>query len=292
MLTSELLKEIKTIELRAKHLATSALAGEYASVFRGQGIEFDEIREYVVGDDVRAIDWNVTAKMSQPFVKIFREDRELTIMLLIDISRSQYFGTQAKTKRQITAELAAILAFLASQNNDKIGVILFSSKIEKFIPPKKGKGHVWHIIKNILSYEPQEKGTDLSQALRFLLKIQKRRSLCFVISDFICSDYEKDMVMVRKNHDLVAAITQDPHEKALPDAGCVLLQSLETGEVTAVDTRDPRFQAEMHQQNRRRTEDLHRFLAKSHIDSLNLNTKGRAATELMRLIRRREKQHA
>ncbi len=235
-LSPEIIARIRSIHLRTHHLVDDLMAGEYVSAFKGRGMEFEEVREYQVGDDVRTIDWNVTARMNHPYVKTYREEREMTVMLLVDVSSSGQFGSQARTKNQVAAEVAAILAYAAIRNNDKVGLILFTDVVEKYIPPKKGRGHVWRVIREVLKPRATHGRTDLAAALEYLTRITHRRVVCFVISDFLDEGYERPLLLASKAHELVCITITDPRERVLPDIGLVELQDAETGEVVLLDT--------------------------------------------------------
>lgn len=238
METSELLKKVRKIEIKTRGLSRNIFAGEYHSAFKGRGMAFSEVREYQFGDDIRNIDWNVTARYSHPYVKIYEEERELTVMLLIDVSGSREFGTTGKFKKNVITEMAAVLAFSAMQNNDKIGVIFFSDTIEKFIPPKKGKSHVLRIIAELIAFEPQNRGTNIPETLRYLTNALKKRSTAFVISDFMDdhADMEKALSIANKKHDVVALKIYDERETELPPIGLVKLKDAETGGYMVVDS--------------------------------------------------------
>ncbi len=248
MLSPELIKKIKHIQLKAGYQATEILAGEYSSVFKGVGIEFDEVREYLPGDDVRTIDWNVTARMSHPFVKVFREEREMTLILMVDVSPSQIFGTTGRSKREVAAELAAVLAFLAIKSHDKVGLIIFSNEVELYIPPKKGRAHIWRIIREVLTHEPKkefhrEPGqpgtvTDLNSVLDYMLKVTKRKSTCFLISDFFTDHFEKTLRLAANRHDVVCVRVEDRRELELVPIGFAEFEDSETGERFILDTSD------------------------------------------------------
>jgi uncharacterized protein (DUF58 family) len=235
---SELLKKVRKIEIKTKGLSSNIFAGQYHSAFKGRGMAFSEVREYQYGDDIRNIDWNVTARFNHPFIKVFEEERELTVMLVIDVSGSRNFGTTIRTKRELITEIAAVLSFSAIQNNDKIGVILFSNKIEKFIPPKKGRSHILRIIRELLDFEPQEQTTNISEALRYLTNAIKKKSISFLITDFIAPDFEDAMRIANRKHDLIAVQVYDPRETELPPVGLMKLQDAETGNWRWVDTSD------------------------------------------------------
>lgn len=240
METSELIKRVRRIEIKTRGLSRNIFAGEYHSAFKGRGMAFSEVREYQVGDDVRNIDWNVTARYNKPFVKMYEEERELTVMLLIDVSGSREFGSKDVLKKNIITEVAAILAFSAIQNNDKIGVIFFSSKIEKFIPPKKGRSHILRIISELIDFEPEERGTDISGAIRYMTNAIKKRCTAFLISDFIQqeSTLENALSIANNRHDMVALRIYDERETELPDIGMIKLKDAETGNYTWIDSSD------------------------------------------------------
>ena len=239
-LSPELLARIKAIQIRTQRLVTDVLAGEYHSAFKGRGMEFEQVREYAPGDDIRHIDWNVTARMSSPFVKEHREERELTVMLIVDVSSSGAFGTSGKQKREVVAELAAVLAYLAIQNNDRVGMIVFSDRIERFIPPKKGRAHVWRVIREVLSFRPAGRGTDLEGALEYLSRVVRRRSVGFVISDFLDTGFAERLRVAARRHDLTAIRVLDRREVSLPRLGLVELEDAETGRTVVMDTSDRR----------------------------------------------------
>src|SRR5574344_1328246 len=230
METVELLKKVRQIEIKTKGLSNHIFAGEYHSAFKGRGMAFSEVREYQFGDDVRSIDWNVTARMNRPYIKIFEEERENTVMLLIDVSGSREFGTEARFKKNIITEIAATLAFSTIQNNDKVGVMFFSNRVEKFIPAKKGKTHVLHIIRELLTFQSQERGTDINEVLRYLTNAIKKRCTAFVISDFYADDFEKSLRIANQKHDLAALQIYDVRETELPSVGLMKRLDAETGE--------------------------------------------------------------
>lgn len=238
METSELLKKVRKIEIRTKGLVNQIFSGEYHSVFKGRGMVFSEVREYQLGDDIRLIDWNVSARFNHPYVKIFEEERELTVMLVVDVSGSGEFGTVQQMKRDVSAELCAVLAFSALQNNDKVGVIFFSDIVEKFIPPKKGRTHVLRIVRELLDFQPSHRKTNVTEGLRYLTSAIKKRSIAFLISDFIADGYNDALKIAAKKHDLIAVHLYDPRESALVPTGLMRVFDAETGEATWVDTSD------------------------------------------------------
>jgi len=239
MTTAEILKKVRRIEIKTKGLSNHIFAGEYHSTFKGRGMSFSEVREYMPGDDVKFIDWNVTARFSHPFVKVFEEERELIMMLLVDISGSSLFGTQKQVKRDLIAELGAVLSFSATTNNDKVGVIFFSDKVDKYIPPKKGKGHILHIIRELIALEPKQTGeTDIRVALELLNNVMKKRSITFLMSDFVSKPYEQALQLAARKHDLVGIHVYDKYDRELPAAGLLQVRDSETGQMFWIDTED------------------------------------------------------
>jgi uncharacterized protein (DUF58 family) len=234
--TKEILKKVRKIEIKTRRLSDHIFSGEYHTSFKGRGMTFSEVRQYQYGDDVRAIDWNVTARYNEPFVKVFEEERELTMMLMVDCSGSEIFGTKNQFKNEIITEIAATLAFSSTQNNDKVGLILFSDQIELFIPPKKGKSHVLRIIRELIEFQPKSRKTDLTQALKFLSSVMKKKAIVFLISDFMVNDYEKTLKIAAKKHDLTGIRVYDEREKSIPNLGVVNMIDAETGETILVDT--------------------------------------------------------
>lgn len=234
--TSELLKKVRKIEIKTKGLSKHIFSGEYHSAFKGRGMSFSEVRDYQYGDDVRNIDWNVTARTGDPHVKIFEEERELTVMLLIDMSQSSFFGTTSQMKNEILTEICAVIAFSAINNNDKVGVLFFSDQIEKFIPPKKGKQHILRIIRELLNFEPKSKKTDIGQALEYFNNVIKKRSICFVLSDFLATGYENPLRIASRRHDIVGLHIVDPREEKLPSIGLIRAIDAETDTIQWIDT--------------------------------------------------------
>ncbi|MDP4203988.1 DUF58 domain-containing protein [Paludibacter sp.] len=287
METSELLKKVRQIEIKTRGLSRNIFAGEYHSAFKGRGMTFSEVREYQFGDDIRSIDWNVTARFNHPYVKVFEEERELTVMLLVDVSGSRDFGTVNQTKRNLMTEIAATIAFSAIQNKDKIGVVFFSDKIEKFIPPQKGKKHILYIIRELLDFQPESSRTDVSQVLQYFTNAIKRRCTAFLISDFIDGEFERAMMIANRKHDVVALQVYDPRETELPDIGLVKLKDAETGERLWVDTSDRRLRMAYHNWWGENQISLQQVLAKCNVDSVSISTDEDYVKSLMRLFKLR-----
>lgn len=289
METSELIKRVRRIEIKTRGLSRNIFAGEYHSAFKGRGMAFSEVREYQFGDDVRNIDWNVTARYNKPFVKIYEEERELTVMLLIDVSGSREFGSNDKLKKNMVTEIAAVLAFSAIQNNDKIGVIFFSEKIEKFIPPKKGRSHILRIISELIDFEPEARGTDISGAIRYLTNAIKKRCTAFVISDFIQNDptLENALSIANNRHDVVALRIYDEREASLPDIGMIKLKDAETGEYAWVDTSDRKARHIYRKWWHGLSEQLDNSFTKSGVDYVNISTNHDYVKSLMTLFKKR-----
>jgi uncharacterized protein (DUF58 family) len=242
--TRELLKKVRQIEIKTRGMVNQIFSGEYHSVFKGRGMEFSEVREYQYGDDVRSIDWNVSARFSHPFIKIFEEERELTVMLVVDFSGSGEFGSWLSLKNEIAAEICAVLAFSAIKNNDKVGLILFTDRIEKFVPPKKGRAHILRIVRELVSFQPAGSKTNIREALEYFNHVTKKRSIAFLISDFIDTGYDKILRIISRKHDVIAVEIADPREEVLPDAGFFKLRDAETGRERWVDTGDARMRRE------------------------------------------------
>lgn len=275
---SDLLKKVRKIEIRTRALSHQIFAGEYHSAFKGRGMAFSEVREYQYGDDVRNMDWNVTARLRSPYVKVFEEEREMTVMLLIDISRSGFFGTVGGTKRDLIAEIAAVLSFSAILNNDKVGALFFSDKVEKFIPPKKGRSHLLHIIREIIELEPSSSGTDISAALRFLTNAIKQKCTAFLLSDMMDTDAEgnpncEDAIKVAVNrHDLSVIKIYDPRERVVPDVGLVNVKDSETGESAWVNTSSRKMREAYAQATRNADDKALKLLRRYQIDSVDIST--------------------
>jgi len=270
--TSALLKKVRKIEIKTKGLSNHIFAGEYNTAFKGKGMAFSEVREYQPGDDIRSIDWNVTARYNSPFVKVFEEEREMTVMLLIDVSASGNFGTQEQFKRELATELAAILAFSAINNNDKVGVIFFTDKVEQFIPPKKGKSHILRIIREVLAFEPTGKGTDIAGALEYFSTVIKKRSICFILSDFMSKEFDRPLKIASKKHDLVALRIHDTREDTLPNVGLVPMQDAETEKMLFVDTSSKKVRDNFAKNRTQATEKLRKLFPASGVDLIDITT--------------------
>jgi len=289
MLTREILKQVHQIELRTRGLVNHVFSGEYHSVFKGRGMEFSEVREYQFGDDIRNIDWNVTARFGHPFIKIFEEERELTVMLLVDLSGSLIFGTVEKTKQQVAAEISAILAFSAMKNNDKVGMILFTDKIEKFVPPRKGKKHVLRIIRDVLSFEPTGKSTSIKIALEYLNNAIKKRSIVFLLSDFMDESYDRILRIIGKKHDLVGVVLNDEREKVLPRIGLVKFVDAETGKERWIDTSSSSVQRQLHKIKMLNIEKRKTLFVASRLDSIEVQTGRDYVKPLVQFFKMRER---
>ena len=287
METTDILKRVRQIEIKTRGLSSNIFAGEYHSAFKGRGMMFSEVREYQYGDDVRNIDWNVTARFNRPFVKVFEEERELTVMLLIDVSGSREFGTTWRTKKNMISEMAAVLAFSAIQNNDKIGVILFSNKVEKFIPPKKGRKHILHIIREMVGFEPENRETDISGALRYLTNAIKKRCTAFVISDFLDTNFEDALKIANQKHDVVALKVFDPRETELPNIGFVKFKDAETGQLRWINTSKRSNRDAYSQWWNDNDEKVSTMFRKSGVDSVSVRTDEDYVKALMALFKKR-----
>jgi uncharacterized protein (DUF58 family) len=285
--TKELLKKVRKIEIKTRRLSDHVFGGEYHSTFKGRGMTFSEVRQYQFGDDVRNIDWNVTARYNEPFVKVFEEERELTMMLMADISGSEFFGTDAQFKNEIVTEIAATLAFSAMQNNDKIGLILFSDDIELFIPPKKGKSHVLRIIRELLEFKPKSKRTDVAYALKYLTNVMKKKAIVFVLSDFITEDYKDTLRIVSKKHDVTGIRIFDKHEEHIPNLGMVQMMDEETNELMLVNTSSKGVRNQYHNYYRERVDYFKDSFAKSGAGALSCRTDESYVKKLLGYFKRR-----
>lgn len=288
MNTTELLKKVRKIEIKTKGLSNHIFAGEYHTAFKGKGMAFSEVREYQAGDDVRAIDWNVTARYNNPFIKVFEEEREMTVILLIDISKSGKFGTEEKSKKEIATELSAVLAFSAIQNNDKVGVIFFTDIIEKFIPPKKGKSHILRIIRELLVFEPQNNATDIGVALEYLSSVIKKRSVCFLLSDFLDKDFTRPLQIANKKHDIVAVRIHDKREENLPNVGMIKMVDAESGLSSWIDSSSKKIRMQFAGKYKNKAEKLKQDLLLCGVDHININTAESYIKPLINFFKQRE----
>ena len=287
MNTTDLLKKVRKIEIKTRGLSRHLFAGEYHSAFKGRGMSFSEVRDYQYGDDVRNIDWNVTARTGDPHVKIFEEERELTVMLLVDVSQSVYFGTRRAFKQEIITEICAVLAFSAINNNDKVGVLFFSDKVEQFIPPKKGKSHILRIIRELLDLEPANSGTDLGEALRYFNNVVKKRSIAFLLSDFAAPAYADALRVAARRHDLIGVQVYDPLEAALPNVGLLPARDAETGRTRWIDTGSRRERERYAARFRARVEELTQLFARSGADLMRVRTDADYAKVLHQFFQKR-----
>ena len=270
--SQEILKKVRRIEIRTNRLVNESLAGEYHSVFKGRGMEFDEVREYTPGDDIRTIDWNVTSRMGHPYVKKFVEERELTVMLLVDASASGDFGTVGSTKRAMAAEVCALLAFSAIRNHDRVGLFIFTDREERYVPPRKGRNHVLRVIREVLTFQPVGRKTDLALALESLARGVRRRSVAFVVSDFLSSGYERALRLANRKHDVIALSLSDPREQELPPVGILEMEDAETGRRILVDTWDRRGMKSFAANARQRAEERRRLFRRNEVDFVELST--------------------
>jgi uncharacterized protein (DUF58 family) len=284
----EILRQVKLIELRTRGLVNSVFTGEYRSVFKGQGMEFSEVREYQPGDEVRSIDWNVTARMRRPFVKRYIEERELTVMLVVDLSGSERFGTVKRFKSELASELAAVLAMSAIRNNDRVGVLLFTDRVEHVIPPRKGRRHVLRIIRDLLAFEPVGRGTDMVTAIDYVARMLNEHAIVFIVSDFLESDIDHPLKLLAQRHDVVAVTVEDPSERLLPDIGIARLIDPETGETFEVDTSDPRVRDSYSERVEAEREVRKHLLRRLAIDEVAVRTEAGVVEPLLRFFRSRE----
>lgn len=289
LLDEKLIAKIKGIQIRAKHLVNTSFAGEYKSAFKGRGMEFDEVREYWPGDDIRSIDWNVSARSNAPYVKVFKDERELTVMFVVDVSASSHFGTVDKFKNEITAEIAALLAYTALRNNDKVGLIIFSDHVELYVPPKKGRGHVWRLIKEILTYQSKARKTDINVPLEFLNQVIRSRAVAFLISDFQGDGYQKLLQVTGKHHDLIAISVTDPREATLPSIGYIELEDAETGEHMLVNTNDRKLLGDYAKFSRMDRKEKRDFMHSSGIDFVEIETDKPYVNSIVEFFKKRER---
>ena len=272
MLSKEILKKVRKIQYKISRMSNEMISGQYTSVFKGAGIEFDEVREYIPGDDIRSIDWNVTARSGVPHIKRFAEERELTVMLAVDLSGSQRFGSVESLKSELAAEISALLAFLAIKNNDKVGLLIFTDTCEKYLPPQKGRRHVLRVIREILGYQPSGTGTRIEEALKFINKVLKQRSIIFLVSDFIDANFEKVLGIAARRHDLVAVRLKDPREAELPGLGLVELEDNETGRRVLIDTTDEQVKLMVRDEAKQRDEFLAKLFRRNKVDLIDIST--------------------
>ena len=287
MEVKELIKKVRKIEIKTKRLSSQIFSGEYHSAFKGRGMAFSEVREYAIGDEIRTIDWNVTARFNEPFVKVFEEERQLTVMLIVDISASGGFGTRNQLKRETITELCAVLAFSAVSNNDQIGVLLFSNKIEKFIPPKKGKSHILRIIRELIDFEPTGTSTDIAGALKYFTQVVKKKSIAFVLSDFMDNDFTDALKIASRKHDLVALKVNDKAESELPKIGIAKFKDLETGESKWINTSSKRVRENYKTKREEQNAKLRDIFRKSKTDFAEIDTNEGYIKPLMTLFKRR-----
>ena len=289
MLPREVLRQVRRLQLRARRAVEDLLGGEYRSVFKGTGIAFEEVREYQPGDDIRTIDWNVTARMGHPFIKRFVEERELTVLLMLDCSGSSQFGTFLQQKREVAAELAAVLAFSAISNNDRVGLIAFTDRVERFVPPRKGTRHVLRLIRDVLFFQPQRRGTCIRAALDYANRILHRRAVIFLMSDFLDSGYERSVKLTGRRHDLIAVPLSDPREQELPAVGLLQLEDAETGRPFLLDTSSREVRTEFARRARARREQFRRLAKSARVDLIEVSTDGGHLDALIRFFRLRER---
>jgi len=287
METAELIKKIRKIEIRTRGLSRNIFSGEYHSAFKGKGMAFSEVREYQFGDDIRTIDWNVTSRFNHPYIKVFEEERELTVILLVDVSSSGKFGAFNQSKKDLIIELCAVLSFSSLQNNDKVGVIFFSDRIEKFIPPKKGRSHILRIISELLNFKPESNKTNLPEALRYTLNVIKKRSIVFVLSDFIDKDYSEPLKIMSKKHDTIAVQIYDKRESELPDTGLIYSRDAETGEILLIDSSSKKVRNKYSQWWNSKQDELKTLLNKNKIDMIRIATDESYISPLMNFFKKR-----
>ena len=287
MIPKEIFQQIRRIEITTSRLVTDIFAGQYHSVFKGRGIEFEEVREYQAGDDIRAIDWNVTARTGRTYVKKFVEERELTVMILVDASRSNYFASVNKLKNQLAAEIAAVLALSAIRNNDRVGLIIFTDRIEKFIPARKGLKHVLRVIREVLYFKPEEHGTDLSLALEFLNKVMTKKTVSFIISDFLDKIEEKKLAVANKRHDLIAVVLNDPKETELPNCGLIYLEDAEKAQTVLVDTSNAGLRRQYREKNLERLQRRQQIFRSTGVDYIDISTDSSYADALVKFFSKR-----
>ena len=287
METTELLKKVRKIEIKTRGLSNQIFAGEYHSAFKGKGMTFSEVREYQYGDPIKGIDWNVTARFNAPYIKVFEEEREMTVMLLIDVSASKIFGTHTQLKTDLITEIAAVLSFSAIANNDKIGVIFFTDKVERFIPPQKGRKHILRIIRDLIEFKPENSGTNISEALRYYSNVIKKKSTGFILSDFIDDDFDTAMKIANNKHDLIALRVFDQREKEIPDVGLIQILDAETGQKKWIDTSSHRVRMDYANWWKKTSEELKDIFSKNGVDNVNLETGKDYVRVLINLFKKR-----
>lgn len=287
MIPREILKKVRRLEITTRGIVNDVFSGEYHSVFKGRGINFAEVREYQYGDDIRAIDWNVTARVGTPYIKVYEEERELTVMLVVDVSRSGEFGTRERMKGEIAVELCALLAFSAIKNNDKVGLIIFTDRIEKFVPPRKGRSHVLRVLRELLYYEPKGTGTDIGNALEYLTNVTRRRSVVFLVSDFLGADYERALSIAGRRHDVIAVQMSDRRETGFPAVGYVELEDAESGEHLVVNTSDAAFRQALAEHTQRLRADREQAFRKARVDVIEVETGDPYFDSLRRFFKQR-----
>ncbi len=291
MLSPDLIKKIKKVHIKSRRQVDTMMAGQYKSVFRGSGMEFEEVREYSPGDEVKTIDWKVSARMGKPFVKLYKEEREVVVMLLVDMSASGKFGTSGQMKLETAAEIASILAFNAIKNNDKVGVILFTDHVEKYIPPKKGSSHIWRVIKEIFTFKPENTGTDIDEAIQFLGRVSRKKTISFVISDFVAGNYSKSLKIASKKHEIISVILSDPGDFSLPKAGILLAEDLETGKLFHIDASDKQSRKQYQTLNEKEYLSSIETLKKADIDCVEVANSDAVADALLKYFRYRERKY-
>ena len=288
-LTEELLQKIKGIQVKARHLVNDSFSGEYVSAFKGRGIEFEEVREYIPGDDIRTIDWNVTARQNKPFIKTYRDERELTIMFVVDVSASSHFGTISKFKNEIAAEITALLSWTALKNNDKVGLIIFSDHVEHYLPPKKGRGHIWRLIRDILTFKSSARKTNMNIPLDFLNRVQKKKTITFLISDFQGDDFDKQLLATSRRHEMIAINVTDQREIDLPNMGYIELEDAETGDFRIINTGSKTLRESYKKASMKRLKNIKQFFERNGIDYIDIRTDQFYLDEIVKFFRYREK---
>jgi uncharacterized protein (DUF58 family) len=291
MIPQELIRKIRQIEIYTSRMVDASFAGQYESVFKGRGMEFDEVREYTPGDDIRTIDWNVTARTGRPYIKRFVEEREMTVIFAVDLSASEDFGTVNKAKNELAAEFCAVMAFAAAKNNDKVGLLIFSDQIELYIPPKKGISHMLRLVRELLYFKMPKRKTDISQALDYLAKVSRKRATVFLVSDFIEADFKKPLSLLNKRHDVIAVSVRDRAEIALPNVGLIELADAETGEITLVDTSNRQFRNKYSSTSAQRFDNLKNTLQIINVDCINISTDKPYIQDLVRFFHMRHRRH-